>query len=221
VPLYHRLSEYPDTWSELVAKRCLDIVASLLGLVVGAPLLAMIAATIFIVDGPPVLFCQRRIGWRGRFFTLHKFRTMQAARGSECGSFDAGNTSRVTRLGRLLRKTKLDELPQLWDVLRGDMSLVGPRPEVEQWVTVYPERWLLVHKVRPGITDPASIAYRHEEDLLASAVDPVQTYRQDILPRKLSLYEDYVRTRTTWGDLRIVLQTLAALVTPSEGVNLP
>ena len=204
-----------------MAKRCFDILASVVCLIVTLPILATIAAAIRLADGSPVLFYQHRVGWHGRVFTLYKFRTMCIARGSETGSFDVGNTARVTTVGRLLRRTKLDELPQLWNVLRGDMSLVGPRPEVPQWVAVYPERWAVVHRVRPGITDPASIAYRHEEELLAAAADPVETYRGDILPHKLTLYEDYVRTRTTWGDLQIVLRTLAALVKSPEGVEPP
>lgn len=198
-----------------MAKRCFDIAAALLGLVIGAPLLLTVALAIGLTDGWPILFGQRRIGWRGRAFTIYKFRTMRVSPCAAAGAFEPGNSSRVTRLGRLLRKTKLDELPQLWNVLWGDMSLVGPRPEVEQWVRVYPERWALVHEVRPGITDPASIVYRHEEALLARACDPVAAYRQEILPQKLSLYEHYVRTRTLWGDLRILYRTLAAVYTSS------
>lgn len=198
-----------------MAKRCFDIAAALLGLVIGAPLLLTVALAIGLTDGWPIVFGQRRIGWRGRAFTIYKFRTMRVSPCAESGAFEPGNSSRVTRLGRLLRKTKLDELPQLWNVLCGDMSLVGPRPEVEQWVRVYPERWALVHEVRPGITDPASIVYRHEEELLARACDPVAAYRQEILPQKLSLYEHYVRTRSLWGDLRILYRTLAAIYTSS------
>jgi len=158
--------------NHVMAKRCFDIVASALGLLLISPLLLVVAAAIWVTDGLPVLFRQRRVGWRGRTFCLYKFRTMRVAERTELGSFHAGDSSRVTRLGRLLRKTKVDELPQLWNVLRGDMSLVGPRPEVEKWTAVYPRRWEVVHQMRPGITDPASVEFRDEEELLATSPDP-------------------------------------------------
>jgi lipopolysaccharide/colanic/teichoic acid biosynthesis glycosyltransferase len=117
----------------------------------------------------------------------------------------------VTRVGKLLRKTKLDEFPQLWNVLVGDMSLVGPRPEVRKWVEAYPDRWAKVLAVRPGITDPASIEFRNEEELLAAAPNPETYYRKVILPRKLDLYEEYVETRSFWGDVGILLKTVWAV----------
>ena len=190
------------------AKRCLDVSASFLGLLVTAPVLVMVAIAIYLLDGRPVLFRQWRIGRRGKGFWMHKFRTMRSAPNAESGAFDAGDVSRVTSIGRLLRRTKLDELPQLWNVLRGDMSLVGPRPEVEKWVAEYPERWAVVHRVRPGITDPACILYRHEEELLRACGNPEDRYRSEILPHKLHLYETYVRTSSFWGDVRIIFQSL-------------
>ena len=193
-------------------KRCLDIAGAFVGLVVLAPLL--IAVWIFVVleSGLPGLFCQQRIGRGGRDFVLYKFRTMTVRRGTESGSFDAGSSTRVTRVGRILRKTKLDELPQLWNVLKGDMSLVGPRPEVRKWVEAYPARWAKVLTVRPGITDPASIVYRNEEEILAESTDPEATYREEILPHKLSLYEEYVDTRSFRGDIGILLKTLRVMM---------
>lgn len=195
-----------------LTKRSFDIAASLVGLLISLPLLSVIAVAVSLTDGLPILFAQERIGWCGRRFVLYKFRTMRPAPNTQFGSFDAGDASRVTLIGRLLRKTKLDELPQLWNVLRGDMSLVGPRPEVEKWVAVYAKRWDQVHRVRPGITDPASIVFRNEEDILAKAPDPEAAYRDEILPRKLSLYEEYVKNRSFWGDLRIIFQTVAAVL---------
>ena len=115
-------------------------------------------------------------------------------------------------VGRILRGTKLDELPQLLNVLKGDMSLVGPRPEVARWVAAYPERWALVHSVRPGITDPASVAYRREEALLAAAENPDETYRNVILPHKLSLYEDYTRNAGFATDLVVIVKTIVAVI---------
>ncbi len=203
-------------------KRSFDLLASALGLLLFAPLLLVLALAVWISSGRPILFRQQRVGRHGRDFTLLKFRTMRPAAppltsdlrslASGNASFDAGNTSRVTPIGRLLRKTKLDELPQLYNVLRGDMSLVGPRPEVRKWVEVYPERWAIIHTARPGITDPASIAFRHEEDLLAASPDPERTYREQVLPQKLALYESYIRTRSFWGDIGIIMKTIAVVL---------
>jgi len=181
------------------------------GLIVLGPFWVVVWVAVILESGLPGLFCQRRIGRCGREFTLYKFRTMAVQCGTERGSFDVGNSTRVTRVGKLLRKTKLDELPQLWNVLRGDMSLVGPRPEVKKWVEAYPERWAKVLTVRPGITDPASILYRHEEEILAHSPDPERTYREEILPHKLSLYEEYVRARSFRGDINILVRTLWAV----------
>jgi lipopolysaccharide/colanic/teichoic acid biosynthesis glycosyltransferase len=133
---------------------------------------------------------------------------------SSSGSFDAGNKSRITRIGFFLRKTKLDELPQLWNVLIGDMSIVGPRPEVRKWVEAYPERWAEVLRVKPGITDPASIYYRNEEELLAKTYEPEAYYRDHILPHKLDLYEEYVRTRSLLGDIYLILKTIISILFP-------
>lgn len=187
------------------------------GVVLLCPLLMVLGCAVAVTSGFPVLFRQTRVGRHGRDFMLYKLRTMRVRSGTEGGSFEPGSSSRVTAIGRLLRLTKLDELPQLWNVLRGDMSLVGPRPEVRKWVEVYPERWAVVLTVRPGITDPASIAYRDEESLLAASTDPETTYREKVLPRKLTMYEDYVQNRSFGGDLRILLRTLGAVLFPPAG----
>jgi lipopolysaccharide/colanic/teichoic acid biosynthesis glycosyltransferase len=192
-------------------KRILDIAGALVGVVLISPLLAVVWLAVVLESGLPGLFRQRRMARGGSEFTLYKFRTMTVQRGTERGSFDAGSSARVTRVGKLLRKTKLDELPQLWNVLVGDMSLVGPRPEVRKWVEAYPDRWSKVLAVRPGITDPASIEFRNEEELLAAAPDPETYYREVILPRKLDLYEEYVETRSFWGDVGILLKTVWAV----------
>ena len=192
-------------------KRILDIVGALPGGVLLSPLLAVVWLAVVLESGLPGLFRQRRMGRGGSEFTLYKFRTMTVQRGTERGSFDVGSSARVTRVGKMLRKTKLDELPQLWNVLVGDMSLVGPRPEVRKWVEAYPEQWTRVLSVRPGITDPASIEFRNEEELLAAAPDPETYYREVILPRKLDLYEEYVETRSFWGDVGILLKTVWAV----------
>lgn len=200
-----------DSKARMTAKRAFDLLGALLGLLVLLPVLVVVAVVVRLSSPGPVLFRQTRVGRGGRDFVLFKFRTMAVRAGSERGTFDAGDATRVTRAGRFLRATKLDELPQLWNVVRGEMSLVGPRPEVRKWVQVDPDRWASVHSVKPGITDPAAILYRDEERTLAAAHDPEAEYRERILPRKLALYDEYVRTRTFWGDLKILWRTAVAL----------
>lgn len=189
-------------------KRAFDIVFSLLGLVALAPALAAVALASLLTSGRPVIFAQERVGLNGRPFSLKKFRTMTRRPGAEAGVFEPGSRLRVTPFGRPLRASKVDELPQLWNVLKGEMSLVGPRPEIGTWVAVYPERWRRVLSVKPGLTDPASVVYRDEEEILARSPDPDRTYREVILPHKLDLYEGYVEGRTFWGDLGLILETL-------------
>jgi lipopolysaccharide/colanic/teichoic acid biosynthesis glycosyltransferase len=192
-------------------KRVLDILVAATALLTLSPLLLAIAIAVAVSSPGGPLFRQVRMGRNRRPFRLMKFRSMMIRRGSENGSFDAGDRSRVTRIGRVLRRTKLDELPQLWNVLVGEMSLVGPRPEVPVWTEVHRDRWDLVLSVRPGITDPASIEFRDEESILAASPDPDACYRDEILPRKLALAEAYVQDRTFVGDLRILARTVAVL----------
>ncbi|MCY4746807.1 sugar transferase [Pelomonas sp. UHG3] len=192
-----------------MAKRLFDVICAGLGLLLLAPLL--LAAAVWVkLDSPgPALFRQTRVGRFGVPFTIHKFRTMQVGQGAQ---ITVGADPRITRAGRLLRATKLDELPQLWDVLRGAMSLVGPRPEVPRYVALYPaELREVVLSVRPGITDPASLRFRNESELLANAVDPEREYVEVVLPTKLRLAADYVRSASLMGDVRLILATLGAL----------
>ncbi len=213
-----------------MVKRTFDLGVSLLSLTILAPLLGAIALMVGLTSPGGILFRQTRVGQAGRTFKIAKFRTMSTSPGAEQGRFDPGRGSaRITPVGRWLRRTKLDELPQLWNVVKGEMSLVGPRPEVPRWTEVYPERWEVVLSVRPGITDPASIEYRHEEDLLAAARlaarargtrgrdDPERTYREAILPRKLEIAERYVRTRTFAGDLGVLLRTATSIFRRDPG----
>ncbi len=189
-----------------MAKRLFDVIASALGLLLLSPLL--LAAAVWVrLDSPgPVLFRQRRVGRFGVPFTIHKFRTMRVEPGA---AITVGEDPRITRSGRVLRQTKLDELPQLWDVLRGAMSLVGPRPELPRYVELYPEALKhAVLAVRPGITDPASLAYSHEADLLAAAADPEREYRDVILPAKLRLSADYAARASLASDLKLIGRTL-------------
>ena len=194
-------------------KRAFDLGASGLGLLLLSPVFLLVAVLIFLADGRPVLFRQTRIGRAGRPFSLFKFRTMIPASEGEGGGFEPGDSRRVTSFGRFLRKTKIDEWPPLFNVLKGDMSMVGPRPEVSKWVAAYPRRWAVVHRVKPGITDPASIIYRNEEELLAAAADPEAVYRNEILPRKLDLYERYAEGPPRFGrDLGLIFKTIAAVL---------
>jgi lipopolysaccharide/colanic/teichoic acid biosynthesis glycosyltransferase len=192
-------------------KRFIDFHISIFGLVALSPLLLIAWLSVTCTSGLPGIFRHARVGVGGKAFTLYKFRTMHTLCGMERGAFEAGSDARVTRIGKILRKTKIDELPQLWNVVRGDMSLVGPRPEVQKWVNIYPAWWAKVLTVRPGITDNASIEFRHEEEILAASNEPEKTYRDEILPRKLTLYESYVENHSIAGDFDIILKTLAAL----------
>ena len=197
-------------------RRLFDFGIALAGCLALSPVFALVAILVRLSSPGPVLFRQTRVGLGGRDFAVLKFRTMTVRPDSAGGSFDAGDSSRVTRIGRVLRASKLDELPQLWNVVRGDMALVGPRPEVRKWVLADPARWALVHTLKPGITDPTSILYRNEERLLAAAPDPERLYREEILPRKLDLYLDYLRTRSFVGDLRILWETAVAVAPGSR-----
>jgi len=192
-------------------KRALDVSLSLAGLLAIMPIFAIIGLAALVTSGRPVIFSQERMGYRGRPFHVLKFRTMEVLKGAERGLFEPGSRTRVTPFGRILRAYKIDELPQLWNVLKGEMSFVGPRPEIRKWVEAYPDRWRKVLSVKPGITDPASIVYRDEEEILAASSDPEKTYRDVILPHKLSLYEGYVDHATFWGDLQTILATLAKI----------
>ena len=195
-----------------MSKRMFDIAASLAGLMLLAPLFVMVALWIKLDSPGPVLFRQQRVGRHGAPFSIYKFRTMAAAAGATL-QLTVGRDSRITRAGRFLRRYKLDELPQLINVLQGAMSLVGPRPEVPRYVACYPpEVRAIVLSVAPGITDWASILYREESAILGRAADPERAYRETILPAKLDYYVRYVRERSFWTDLRIIFRTLAAIV---------
>ena len=190
-------------------KRAIDIVLSFLVLVALSPLLLLIALAVVIDSGLPVLYLQERVGREFGRFSIWKFRSMRAS--GTGPRITVSGDARVTRVGRFLRATKLDELPQFWNVLRGDMSLVGPRPEVEEYVRVYEERFRRILEVRPGITDLASIEFRNEEAVLAGSADPQSCYVREILPAKLALAEEYVAKRTLGLDFLILARTAGAI----------
>ena len=205
-------------------KRLFDLLAAGLGLLLLSPLLLLMAIAIKVDTPGPVFFRQARVGRHGVEFRIHKFRTMvQGVDAAEAGArasepqLTVGLDPRITRVGALLRRTKLDELAQLIDVLRGRMSLVGPRPEVPCYVSTYPQDLRdKVLSVRPGITDPASLVFRDESDLLARAVDPEREYIEVVLPAKLRLSARYVEEATLVGDLRLIVSTFRALCSSSS-----
>lgn len=200
-------------------KRAFDLCAATLGVLLLAPLLAAIALWIRFDSPGPVLFRQVRVGRYGVPFAILKFRTMSAQPQVQPSLqpnlqrlLTVGRDPRITRAGHFLRKYKLDELPQLFNVIHGTMSLVGPRPEVPRYVACYPphERELVL-SVRPGVTDWASILFKDENAILGEALDPEQAYIDTILPTKLAYYLRYVRERSFWVDIRIILGTLRAI----------
>ncbi|GAA4706424.1 O-antigen biosynthesis protein WlbG [Nocardioides conyzicola] len=189
-------------------KRIVDLVGAGVGAVLLSPVLLTVAVLVRVLDGSPVLFRQTRVGHHGRPFQILKFRTM-ASSPAPSPQVTVSGDARITRLGRQLRRTKLDELPQLFNVIAGDMSLVGPRPEVPQYVEDWPdEARAVVLSVRPGITDPAAVELFDEEAVLARYPDPVEAYRTIVMPHKLEIYQQYVASRSLTGDLLIMLATV-------------
>ena len=189
-------------------KRLFDILASGFGLLILSPLFLILAVWIPLDSPGPVFYRQTRVGRGGRDFRIFKFRTMRV--GADKGSLVTigGRDPRVTRAGSFLRRLKLDELPQLINVLVGDMSLVGPRPEVRKYVDLYTPEQLHVLDVRPGMTDAASIKYRNESELLGQAEDPEDYYIHVVLPDKLAINLDYVRNHSFWGDIQLIFKTI-------------
>jgi lipopolysaccharide/colanic/teichoic acid biosynthesis glycosyltransferase len=193
-------------------KRSLDILLSSVALIFLSPLFYLTSIFIKSNSKGPVFFRQKRIGQNLRPFKLIKFRSMAAVENPGKGQFEAGDTSRVTRVGYFLRKFKLDEMPELFNVLNGDMSIVGPRPEVEKYVLAYPEDFESTLRVRPGVSDFASIKYRDEEGILAGQTDPEAYYREVILPEKLRLAKRYVEEMSFRTDLKIIKETIKSVV---------
>ena len=193
-------------------KRVFDWLISSLTLFILSPLFFLLTILIKVESAGPVFFRQERVGRYGKIFRIHKFRTMvnNADRGGL--QITVGKDRHITKIGSLLRRYKIDELPQLIDVWSGDMSLVGPRPEVPQYVAKYPADIRdAVLSIRPGITDLASIEYRNENEILGLAADPETEYLEKILPAKLSYYMDYIENHSFLYDLKIIFKTLATL----------
>ena len=196
----------------LALKRPFDIIGSALGLVLLLPLFLVIAIVIKIDSPGPVFFRQARVGKGGRLFRIFKFRSMIADASHRGTALTVRADRRITRVGEFLRRSKLDEIPQLMNVLAGDMSLVGPRPEVPEFMTFYTaEQRAIITSMRPGITDYAAILFRDESSLLDQSGDPVDIYRREIMPLKFAYYERYSREIELLNDLRIILATMILL----------
>lgn len=200
----------PPAPSALFWKRAFDVVCSALGLLVLSPVLLACALLVGLSSPGGVLFRQERIGKDGVPFTIYKFRSM---RQDNAGlKITTSGDSRITPVGKVLRKTKLDELPQLFNVLKGDMSFVGPRPEVREYTDLYDKEQRQVLLVRPGITGLASIRFRNENELLDASDDPNRTYIEEVMPQKIALDLEYIPHASVWYDIRLILETLVTVV---------
>ena len=192
-------------------RRAIDLFGAGLGIVLLSPLWALVAVTIKLDSPGPVFYRARRVGKDGKVFRLYKFRTMVTDADKYGPAITAAGDPRITRVGRLLRRTKIDELPQLLNVLKGEMSLVGPRPEDPRYVALYTEEQREILRVRPGITSAASLTYRHEE-LLLQGEDWERVYQTEIMPAKLAIDLEYLRHRTLWSDLVLIAKTILSML---------
>jgi lipopolysaccharide/colanic/teichoic acid biosynthesis glycosyltransferase len=192
-------------------KRIFDIVVSAAGLIILSPLLLLISVLIKLDSRGPILFKQERIGKGFRAFQILKFRTMIQDPFGRRPLITVGDDPRITRAGRFLRKTKIDELPQLINVLRGDMTFVGPRPEVPEFVELFRQDYEEILTVRPGMTDLASLKYRNEAAVLGHSANPQEEYLRHVLPDKINLNKEYIRRSSFFLDLRLILKTVLKL----------
>ena len=195
--------------SAQMLKRGFDLVVAVSALLLASPLMLLLAILVRLDSPGPALFRQMRVGRRFQEFRLLKFRSM--TNGNTGAQITCGLEARITRVGAIIRKFKLDELPQLWNVFCGDMSFVGPRPEVPNFVARFRLDYEDILKVRPGITDPASIRYRSESEILSNNPDPISYYTEVILPDKIRISREYVRSASLWKDISVIFQTIAAI----------
>lgn len=192
-------------------KRVFDLFWTIIGIFLLSPLFLIIMLLIKISDGGPVFFCQKRIGYKGKPFIMYKFRSMVVDADKKGSLITVGKDPRITRIGYWLRKTKLDELPQLFNVLKGEMSLVGPRPEVPKYVDLYTEEQRKVLDLISGMTDLASIEYIDENEILAKSENPEEVYIYEIMPKKIELNLKYASNISLWNDFLIILKTFLKL----------
>ncbi len=193
-------------------KRALDLAVSVPALIALSPALLVIAALVKAGGPGPVFYAQERVGRRGRPFRLYKFRTMVTDADKSGPAVTSSGDARITPLGRTLRKWKLDELPQLWNVVRGDMSLVGPRPEVRKYTDIFRDDYSEILEISPGITDYAALEYRDEEEVLARYPDAEEAYTSVVLPEKIALYRQYLRDMGFRSDLKIIFRTIREVI---------
>lgn len=200
-------------------KRCFDFTVATIGLTFLSPVMALIALAVKL-DGPgSVFFRQERLGLHGRRFRIYKFRSMVSDAESRGNRFTVGGDARITPVGRFLRRHKLDELPQLINVVRGEMSLVGPRPEVPEYADMFPAEYARILSVRPGITHAATLRFRNEEQLLAGARDPRRAYLENVMPAKMRLYVESLTRQSLRDDVATIVQTILQVgetATPEE-----
>jgi len=192
-------------------KRIFDLFWTLSGLPFLIPVFLVIGLLIKIEDGGPVFFKQKRIGYKGKPFIMWKFRTMVVDAEKIGNLLTVGKDPRITRTGYYLRKFKLDELPQLFNVIKGEMSLVGPRPEVEKYVKLYSPEEYKVLDLLPGMTDPASLKYIDESEILAQSSDPEYTYINEVMPEKIRLNLEYAEKASLWTDFLVIIKTFFRL----------
>ena len=200
----------------LFFKRCFDVTASFFGILFLLIPFAAVAVAVKCSSRGPVFFRQVRVGKNGREFRIYKFRTMVADAEKKGMQITVGGDSRVTGIGRVLRKTKVDELPQLFNVFAGQMSFVGPRPEVTHYVDMYSDYQKNVLRIKPGITELASIVYRDENDVLAKSEDPERTYIEEIMPEKIKLNMQYMQKMNVFYDIYLIFRTFAAVLKRGE-----
>lgn len=205
-------SELKKKKLSLVIKRIFDIVASLCGLIILSPILIIVAICIKLDSKGPVFFKQKRVGKNKNIFEIYKFRTMVTDAEKLGKQITVGNDSRITRVGKFIRKCKLDEFPQLINVVKGEMSLVGPRPEVPRYVELYDEYEEQILLVQPGITDYASIEFRNENEILGNSSNPEETYIEEIMPTKIELNMKYIRNISLVEDIKLILNTILAIL---------
>jgi lipopolysaccharide/colanic/teichoic acid biosynthesis glycosyltransferase len=198
----------------MMLKRLTDIIFGLVGLILAAPVLAYVALRIKLEDGGPIFYRGVRVGRHGKYFRMFKLRTMVVNADKVGGPSAADGDPRITRIGGWLRRHKLDELPQFINVLIGDMSFVGPRPEVPFYTDMFSDGERAILSVRPGITDFATLWNSNEGEVLARSADPERTYREEIRPTKIRLQLEYVKRQSFWTDMSIIWQTVAAILAP-------
>lgn len=202
-------------------KRLFDFIASLTGILILSPVFILISLIIILTDGLPVFYKHKRIGRNFKTFYVLKFRSMVKDADKKGLQITSADDPRITKIGKLLRKSKLDELPQLINVLKGDMSLVGPRPEVDKYVNIFKNDYREILKVRPGITDISSIIYRDEESVLRDKPDPEEYYKNILLPQKIQLAKEYFKYHSFLLDLKLILATIMKIIYPNFNLNLP